>query len=204
MFWGLLALVGRKADALGRLLLTSALKVQGKSDFRRWHGQECLSADWDSRTRKLAAFIEPGMRVIEFGAGRRVLERILPVGCAYTPSDLVDRGPGTIVCDLNDSELRDFPHYDVAVFGGVLEYLHDVRRVVAHVGRRVERIVVSYAVAQGGLFRRFSRRASGWVNDFTSDELVRLFESEGFRCAQRETWQSQEIFCFVKDGHPRG
>ena len=44
------------------------------------------------------------------------------------PSDMVDRGPGTIICDLNIRPLPDLGSgtYDVAVLLGVLEYLRDV------------------------------------------------------------------------------
>ena len=71
-------------------------------------------------------------RVIEFGAARRALEKYLDPSCVYTASDLVDRGLGTIVCDLNERPLPDLgaDAYDVAVLMGVLEYVRDMPSVI--------------------------------------------------------------------------
>ena len=108
----------------------------------------------------MATPIRPGSSVLEFGAGRMVLKQSLPEGCRDTPSDIVDRGPRTIVCDLNARTLPDFPHHDVAVFSGVLEYVHDVPRVVALLARTVDTVVASYADTDS-VARRITRRAHG-------------------------------------------
>ena len=100
----------------------------GRADYRRWKALQHHEQWWDERTEEMARLIPPGSIIIEFGAGRRQLERFLPPGCKYVPSNLVDRGPGTIVCDLNRLPLPDLRHLclNVAVFGGVLEYVADV------------------------------------------------------------------------------
>lgn len=141
----------------------------------------------------MAALVPPGSSVIEFGAGRRILEGALPPGCRYTPSDLVDRGGGTIVCDLNAARLPDFDHHDVAVFSGVLEYVFDVSRLVSHLATRVNIVVASYATLDRN---RAGRRRHGWVNDFTEAEFMSVFESAGFVCDLREAWKTQTIFYF--------
>jgi hypothetical protein len=139
--------------------------------------------------------IDDGTSVIEFGSGRLVLKACLPNECSYTPSDLVDRGYGTIVCDLNSTVLPQFDLYDVAVFSGVLEYVNDVSRLIMHLSKSVNTIVASYAIKETN---RFDRRQSGWVNDFSSDDLIALFESAGFQCDHFERWQSQVIYRFRK------
>ena len=48
----------------------------------------------------------PGTRVIEFGCGRGLLERYFPEDARYFASDIVERGPDTVVCDLNASRCR--------------------------------------------------------------------------------------------------
>ena len=102
------------------------------SQLNRWSDEEQLNPDWDARTLKLAKLISPRSRVLEFGAGRRFLESVLPEACTYTPSDIVSRGEDTIVCDLNSETLPIFSGYHVAVFGGVLEYVYDVPRLISH------------------------------------------------------------------------
>src|SRR6185312_8871325 len=97
------------------------------------------------RTRIAAGFVPDGSRVIEFGAGNRLLEKHLDSSCTYTPSDLVDRGPGTIVCDLNERPLPDLgtDTYDTAVILGVLEYLTDVPSLIDWLAQHVPLCVIS-------------------------------------------------------------
>ena len=90
-------------------------KLLKHSDYERWETTKNLSEDWDSRTKQIAELVDPRTSVIEFGAGRLVLKSYLPDTCSYTPSDIVDRGENTIVCDLNKTPLPDFEKYDFAV-----------------------------------------------------------------------------------------
>jgi hypothetical protein len=181
---------------------TSFRKLRGKSDYRRWGDYGSLSPDWDSRTEQISRLISPGASVLEFGAGRMALKKYLAAGCTYTPSDLVARGDGTIVCDLNAPELPVLPPHDVAVFSGVLEYVNNVQSVISHVGQFVETIIASYAVREC-VSERLTRRSLGWVNDFTSEELEELFSRAGFRRDCVENWHEQKIFRFVRE-RPRG
>ncbi len=141
----LLAYGRGKLTRFSRAAKTILLKRDGRSDTGRWSDPSNLNESWDVRTAALAKFVPPGSSVLEFGAGRRVLPRYLPAGCQYTPSDLVDRGPGTLVCDLNAAQLPLFPEHDVAVFSGVLEYVLDMDRLLDHLAPTCRIIVASYA-----------------------------------------------------------
>jgi len=181
-------------------LRTMLRRARGASDVRRWSKPESLHASWDARTKVLASFVRPGQSVLEFGAGRRVLERHLPPGTSYTPSDLVDRGPGTIVCDLNAAQLPPFPPHDVCVFSGVLEYVNDLPRLLAHLHGVCGAIVASYAPrAETGAAQILERRRQGWVNDYTVEELVAVFAASGFRCSLSRAQGSQQLFSFVRE-----
>jgi hypothetical protein len=150
--------------------------------------------------------VPPGSRVIEFGAGRRQLERYLDPSCTYVPSDLVDRGPGTIVCDLNQRPLPDLAsvHPDVAVFGGVLEYIADTKSLIAWLAPVVTRCVASYAYVDpnAGLSERVLRYVERWRNGYmshhTEQELIDLFGGQGFVCTERRSWQGQRLFLFER------
>lgn len=174
--------------------LTSIRKLIKKSDYKRWSDSGSLKSSWDSRTAQIALLVPPHSNVIEFGAGRMVLKGFLPTGCIYVPSDLVDRGPGTIICDLNGDMLPSFGSYDVAVFSGVLEYINDLPRLISHLS--VKTVISSYAVYE---VHPNNRRTQGWVNDFTTEEFIEVFERCGFFCDKIEQWESQKIFKFVKD-----
>jgi hypothetical protein len=176
-------------------LATSARKFRGATDYRRWGKTSNLSPDWDVRTRMIAGLINPGASVLEFGAGRMVLKTFLPANCTYTPSDIVDRGPGTLICDLNGKTLPPFPRHNVAVFSGVLEYIIEIQRLADHLAAFVDVVIASYAVTD---LNRGPRRMFGWVNDFSSAQIVQIFEHAGFNCEKTDRWEEQIIYRFVR------
>ena len=169
--------------------------VKSLSQLDRWSDEEQLNPDWDERTLKLAKLISPMSRVLEFGAGRRFLESALPEGCTYTPSDIVSRGEDTIVCDLNSETLPNFFGYHVAVFGGVLEYIHNVPRLIAYLSAQVGEIVASYAHLENN---RRNRKSNGWVNSYGLREFLKIFESNGYECKYLGSWRNQVVCKFDK------
>jgi hypothetical protein len=176
-----------------------------QSDYKRWVDPKNLETWWDSRTEKMAQFIPKSTRVIEFGAGRRQLEKFLDVSCTYVPSDLVDRGSGTVICDLNQRPLPDLSYVgaDVAFFAGVLEYILDVGAVVEWLSKQVSYCIVSYTHVSPtmGIAQKYRNRLSrlyfGYMNDYTEEELVKLFGKYGFVCTAEDTWSSQGIYLFL-------
>lgn len=193
--------------AVARVIRNTSMRVLGHADYKRWSSPQGLEAWWDERTRVIARLIPAGSRVIEFGAGRRQLEKFLPERCTYTPSDLVDRGKGTIVCDLNKRPLAKLSEVapDVGVFGGVLEYLRDVPTLTQWLATEgVKMCVVSFdpvpsALGIVGRYQESSRRRYfGYMNNLTEEGLIRSFESAGFNCVHRETWTSQIILVFAR------
>lgn len=186
-----------------------ATPVQPQDNFARWSSLSNFHVDWDERTELIARLVPPRSRVIEFGAGRRQLELFLDPSCAYFPSDLVDRGPGTIVFDLNARPLPDFRELklDVAVFSGVLEYVTDLLATAQWLARQVSICVASYACAnsESGTTHRIqeisARARHGWVNTCTEAEFARIFVDAGFNCRSRDAWGNQRIFVFQNPGH---
>jgi hypothetical protein len=197
--------LGVAAAVPSRLARVLVLKIGRRSDYKRWTDPSKLEIWWESRTENIARLVPTGALVIEFGAGRRQLEKYLDPRCSYVASDLTDRGPGTIICDLNQRPLPDLRHVgaDAAVFGGVLEYIHDLDSLVAWLSDQVSSCVASYecvAPAPGGLValrRKLRRLYYGYMNSYTEEEFVRLFSRRGLVCAEKVTWDNQEIFRFV-------
>jgi hypothetical protein len=191
--------------AVARVAKMAAFRSIGRSDYGRWSDTSNLEEWWESRTQMLAGMIPSGTRVIEFGAGRRRLEAFLDPSCTYTASDLVDRGPGTLVCDLNRRPLPDLGALrpEVAVFAGVLEYVRDVPAVVAWLSTHVRYCVASYAVARRsglvGMVAAGARRTYyGYMNAYDEADLLALFSRDRFACVRTDSWKDQRLFLFEK------
>jgi hypothetical protein len=193
-----------------RITKNAVYRLVSHSDYQRWTNSQNLEVWWESRTRYMASLIPGSSHVIEFGAGRRHLERLLEKSCVYTPSDLVNRGDGTVILDLNRRNLPDLSHLavDVAVFAGVLEYLADVQSVVAWLSTQVSLCVASYESRNPSNNVRFRLRVwlrrlyYGYMNSYTEEEVIQIFESCGFKCTRRETWTNQRIFVFENNVFP--
>jgi hypothetical protein len=171
-----------------------------RADVRRWSNLENFDCQWAERTRLMAQLIPPHSHVIEFGAGRRQLESNLDPSCRYAAADLVTRGPGTIVLDLEARPLPDLSsfNFDVAVFGGVLEYLSDLPGVISWLAQQVPFCIASYECASStpGSFRRLQeiwwRASYGWVSTYTETELTDLFMAGGFRCSGKSIGKTSD------------
>jgi hypothetical protein len=177
-----------------------------KTDYRRWSDQSSFEASWEPRTERAAQLVPNSSRVIEFGAGTRKLERYLDPSCTYVPSDMVDRGPGTIVCDLNERPLPDFGagEYDTAVLMGVLEYMRDVPAIIDWLANQVQTCVVSYVCKEAprysprGIGESIQRLKAGWMNNYREDELRSLFEERRFEQLSAETCNGNHLFVFAQ------
>ncbi|OAI55812.1 hypothetical protein AYO49_01040 [Verrucomicrobiaceae bacterium SCGC AG-212-N21] len=145
--------------------------------------------------------------MIEFGAGQRQLEKLLDENCIYIPSDLVARGPNTIICDLNEPPLPDLRNCGakIAVFGGVLEYVKDVSAVarwLTEIG--IEKCVASFDAAPakpsfvGWTRERLRRLYFGYMNNLTEAQFLQCFESAGMICREKHRWTTQLIYRFDK------
>ena len=187
-------------------MLRLAGALRQKTDYDRWANPRSIYESWESRTKMAAALVPNHSRVIEFGAARRVLETYLDPSCTYTASDLVDRGPGTIVCDLNERPLPDLGAdvYDVAVIMGVLEYVRDVPSMLDWLAKHVPVCVLSYSCVKANghpLRRKFesiSRLNHGWMNSYGEDDLRALFRDRGFALLQDAVWINQRLFVFSR------
>ena len=190
-----------------RRMITTLRKT---TDRRRWADTRNIFESWEPRNRQLAALVPANSRVIEFGAGRRVFERHLDPSCTYVPSDIVDRGPGTLVFDLNERPLPNLgaDRYDVAVFSGVLEYVRDVPSLIDWLATCVTVCVLTYAPARAGgrspraVLERAGRLRHGWMNSLRVEELRSLFCDRGFAVMHEEQWEGQRLFAFSRRPAP--
>lgn len=199
--------------AYGSLRLGAATlyrRMLSRPHVARWSELDSFEAEWDSRSALIADLVAPGAHVLEFGAGRRRLEALLPTGCTYVPSDIVSRGPGTLVVDLDARPLPSLSAIepDVVVFAGVFEYLGGLADVPAWLAGEVSTCIASYECAASparsvARLRETARRyRNGWVSTYTEDELVDLFAQVDFTCTSRRTWTTpdgaERVFVFER------
>lgn len=190
---------------------TLTTRVFSKPDTARWSDLQNFDVDWQPRTEMIAQLIPDGLTVLEFGAGRRHLEALLPESNTYVASDLVSRGSDTFICDLNSRPLPELGHLapDVAVFAGVLEYVANLKDVTDWLATNVGLCITSYNCATSqartkGRFKETWRRLnSGWVNSYSHEELVTLFSKSGFTCTSAAVWTAggdrEKIFRFERE-----
>jgi hypothetical protein len=150
-----------------------------------------LTADarWEERLAIMAAYIRPGDRVLDFGAGAQVLSRYVPDGCSYTAADATDRIPGTIVFDMN-SEWQIPGEFDVVVMSGVLEYADNPRQVLKQVASLAPRLVLSYQPRNALL------KTGGWPVHLSKAQLGRALKLAGWKTnihRAPEWWRRQLI-----------
>ncbi|GAA3614054.1 hypothetical protein Q4Q39_03075 [Flavivirga amylovorans] len=185
-----------KIADLKRRVVTNKNTKQNKSDVDRWKQKKWLFEDWNERTEIMSRWIQPHDNVLEFGAAKLALKQFLPKGVVYTPSDIVDRGEGTIVCDLNQT-IPDFKLQDVIFFSGVLEYIYDLPGLISKLSSKTNRFIISY-----GTFDKFNslknRKINGWVNAYTNDEILDIFQKNNFKLIEIDEWRNQTIYVFDK------
>jgi hypothetical protein len=170
-----------------------------QTDFRRWSDINKLSCGWESRNPVIASMIEPNSKILEFGAGTMTLPKYLPENCTYIPSDIFERVPGILVCDLNAGDIPLLPKVDVVAFSGVLEYINDVQRIINHLQGICNTIVASYAICTMKKPEEIKlRRSAGWINDYTEEEFLKIFRNSGFVCVKKTTWTNQIVCKFIK------
>jgi pyruvyltransferase len=174
---------------------TETLISEKKTDYSRWSDPASLMSAWDLRTEKIAEFIGHDASVFEFGAGTGVLREALHDSCDYVKSDIVARDDETVVVDLNSDDFEPITDFDYAVFSGVLEYIHDVPKLVAYLSEYFQYVVCSYAVLESNTD---SRRDHGWVNDYSMKLLIQTFKQAGFVLVDSSDWKTQKLFKFKR------
>jgi Polysaccharide pyruvyl transferase len=183
---------------------TEELIRERRSDTRRWGNPSAHREGWASRGVALADLVRPGESVFEFGAGTSAIGAALPAGTRYQPSDLVPLAADVMPFDLNAASLSPVPVHDVAVMSGVLEYVHDLPRLVHFLAEHFRTVVCSYPpLVDGSADELAQRRYSGWFNDLRVGSLVALFNRAGFAETSRHDWHHQVLFRFDRMGAVR-
>jgi tetratricopeptide (TPR) repeat protein len=135
--------------------------------------------------RRAADFIPAGSTVLDLGCGGRALKGCLSTASRFLPCDLTRREERTTECDFNAGAFPDAQaeEADIVIALGVLEFILDPRSFLRHLRQWERPMVLTYGVLDG-LPNPEDRRALGWVNDISLDELKGLIAEAGFRMQQ--------------------
>lgn len=156
-----------------------------RRDTSDWRQVERFDPAWRERIRRMASLIgEQDTSVVDVGCGPMWLRSYLPAAVRYLGVDYVDRGEGTVVCDLNAGPLPELPA-DVWFVSGCLEYVEDPKRFIAHAARNARACILSYCDF-GNFPSMRERRKRGWKNHLTLDQLRELFAGAGMRQTHSE------------------
>jgi hypothetical protein len=190
-----------EAEREARLAHVKQLQRHGQSEVKRWSLVASHQASWGDRATALARMVRPGESVFEFGAGLSVVREALPSGCGYTGSDLAPITVGVIQYDLNAADLEPIANHDVALFSGVLEYVHDPEKLLRYLAIYFSAIICSYVLLSDGSPEELNRRRySGWFTDIDLDGFLNMFRAAGYTATMRDDWNGQALFRFDREG----
>jgi hypothetical protein len=110
---------------------------------------------------------------------------------------MVPLKPDCRIYDLNAHALEPIEGHEVALFSGVLEYVHDLPRLTRFLAANFTAVICSYAALLEGTPEEIERRRfSGWFTDFSEAEFVALFVTADFAISSRSNWAEQALFRF--------
>lgn len=143
-------------------------------------------AKWDrmeARVSALAEWIDENDKsVVDYGAGEMYLKKKLHGDVEYYPVDYIQRHDEIILCDLNDKHLPLIAA-DVIVLSGVIEFIRMSDRLLEHVSSQAcKKILLSY-ITTNKFPDSSARRSSAYINDYSHEDLVKIFTNNGFRLA---------------------
>lgn len=161
-----------------------------------WKTIEYFNPEWKERIRMMAELLPPDTNSItDLGCGLMWLKEFIPTEVNYIGVDYTSRGKGTIVCDFNK---KQFPKIssDIAFVSGCLEYVKDASWFVKKIADNYKGCIISYCVLEEFKDQEF-RDKKTWVNSFTENDIIQLFNKEGFNLKKKLDTKNR-IFYFEK------
>lgn len=176
-----------------RIAGTETLRAKQATDIQRWRNVHTESDErWDGRARLAATLISDQPSVVDLGCGSMLIEQYLENGVRYVPIDVVRRDARTIVWDLNarPGRLPSEAEASCVVALGLLEYMHDIPTVLLNLAGRFGCVVCSYLPTDTTPSVE-QRRATGWVSDYSIDELENAFAAAGLAIERKEIYRGK-------------
>jgi hypothetical protein len=153
----------------------------------RWHSNAIDKPLWHLRTDRLVTMLaellarenEPksGLYFLDLGCGLMHARRALAnagLDYFYVPSDIVSRGDGTHVADLNEAQdVATLPRCDITFLGGALEHVTDPIGLLGELAARTRYLAFSYCYRTS---TQDMRERIGWVSHVALDDVHATFD----------------------------
>ena len=172
----------------------------GVTDRKRWRKNVKERPSWDERNVLIARYIPAGSSILDLGAGAQTLRQYARSAGLYVPCDITQSSPDCIVCDFNRGIYPPEDRtYDITICSGVLEYLREPFDFLARIKSYSKMFILSYQPKHPDRADKMERRAHGFVNDLSKEELESLLHRAGYRYECVERWLAQLIYRLERD-----
>jgi len=147
-------------------------------------------ADWELMSKRFEMisdwkWIPEDVKIVaDYGAGHMFLKEYLPQNSIYYPIDYIDRGQDTIICDFNKGEYPDI-RSELSACTATLMCVKPAYELVKHICLHTVKTVIFSYVTIEGFSDINARRRSSICNDFSTQEIINMFENNNFNL--RET-----------------
>lgn len=117
--------------------------------------------------------------VSDYGEGKLSLKKFLNPNVKYYPVDYITRSNETILCDFNSD---NFPKIktDVSVCTATLVFIITASLLLKHLCENTTHTIILSYVTRDVFSDVDGRRASGYVNDFTQEDIIKICLTYGF------------------------
>jgi len=112
--------------------------------------------------------------IMDLGCGKQQAKKYIDESIEYYPVDYINHIDSTIVKDFNNGE---FYHKKVSLClcSGILEYIRNINSFVRDMSKNCDYVLGSYNFKES-----FPNRNKIWVNNFSFNQLIKIFNKYGF------------------------
>lgn len=130
--------------------------------------------------------------VADYGEGKLSLKNFINPDIIYYPIDYIKRSNETILCDFNNDE---FPKLqtDISVCTATLVFITKADSLLNYICKNTSRIIILSYVTIDIFSNIKGRRASGYVNDFTQEDIVNICLTHGFILKEKRSDPANKI-----------
>lgn len=176
-------------DEIVKYLLAMGIKEENILSYQlffperiHWSDLE-YSTIWGThmgRVKEIADWIPTEVKsVADYGAGKLSLKEFLNPAVLYYPIDYIKRSEETIVCDFDKDNFPDIKT-DVSVCTATLVFIERVEELLEHICSHTFRTIILSYVTWEAFSNTAGRRVSGYINDFTEDNIQQMLLKHGF------------------------
>jgi hypothetical protein len=151
----------------------------------RFNLRKQTEAPWRDRAALAVQMLDltAGASVADLGCGDQKVRAFLPPGISYSGFDLDPQGSGVRRLNLATDDLQG--RYDAALCLGVLEYIADIRGVLAKIAKIAPTLVVSHVKGEDDYFSSRLSKRLGWTSVLTTEQFEDRIEAAGWSITDR-------------------